>query len=122
MEYSNGKIINAVVTGIEKYGIFVSVDEQYSGLIHISEISSKFVRSIDDYVKLGENIKVKVIDSNENNSQLKLSIKDIDYRENDNKNNKLTTGPDEFDGLKSMLDIWIEKKIAKIEKKNNLRE
>ena len=40
-KYEKGKIIKGQVTGIEKYGIFVSLDEFYSGLIHISEINDK---------------------------------------------------------------------------------
>ena len=44
LKYDKGKIVTGQVTGIEKYGIFVSLDEFYSGLIHISEISDGFVR------------------------------------------------------------------------------
>ena len=45
-KYENGKIVVGCVTGIENYGIFVSLDEYYSGLIHISEVSNKFVKDI----------------------------------------------------------------------------
>ena len=48
--YTKGKIIQGTVTGIETYGIFVSLDEYYSGLIHISEVSHNFVKDINDYV------------------------------------------------------------------------
>ena len=50
-KYSKDEIIEGLVTGIEKYGIFVGLDEYYSGLIHISEISDDFVRNINNYVK-----------------------------------------------------------------------
>ena len=49
-KYECGKIVTGCVTGVENYGIFVSLDEYYSGLIHISEISTKFVKDINDYV------------------------------------------------------------------------
>ena len=49
-KYEIGQIVTCCVTGIEKYGIFVNLEEYYSGLIHISEISSQFVRNINDYV------------------------------------------------------------------------
>jgi len=42
-KYQIGDIVTVSVTGIEKYGIFVGLDEYYSGLIHISEISDGFV-------------------------------------------------------------------------------
>ena len=44
-QYKKGEIVTGCVTGIEKYGIFVSLDDYYSGLIHISEISSFFVKN-----------------------------------------------------------------------------
>ena len=52
MKYENGKIIKGCVTGIESYGIFMSFDEYYSGLIHISEISKKFVRNFKYYFNI----------------------------------------------------------------------
>ena len=48
--YKKGQIIKGTITGIEKYGAFVSLDEYYTGLIHISEISHGFVRDINDFV------------------------------------------------------------------------
>ena len=51
-KYEKGKIITGCVTGVENYGIFVTLDEYYSGLIHISEISNNFVRNINDYVNI----------------------------------------------------------------------
>ena len=53
-KYEVGNIVTGNVTGIEKYGIFVSLDEYYSGLIHISEISDNFVRDINKFVNIGE--------------------------------------------------------------------
>ena len=64
-KYKIGEIVIGCVTGIEKYGIFVGLDEYYSGLIHISEISNSYVKNIHDYVKIGESIKVKIVEENE---------------------------------------------------------
>ena len=60
--YKVGKIVKGNITGVEDYGIFVSLDNFYSGLIHISEISDSFVRNVADYVSIGETIRVKIID------------------------------------------------------------
>ena len=43
-DYKIGQIIEGVITGVKPYGAFVKVDEQTTGLIHISEISDDFVR------------------------------------------------------------------------------
>ena len=80
VKYSNEMIILGTVTGIESYGIFVSFEDEYSGLIHISEISDKFVKNIGDFVELNEVIRVRILDIDSKNHHLKLSIKNFDYR------------------------------------------
>ena len=76
-KYKVGSIVTGSVTGIEKYGVFINLDDYYSGLIHISEISHNFVKNINDFVDLGEIIRVKVIEVDEDLFHVKLSIKDI---------------------------------------------
>ncbi len=106
-KYKNGNIVTGCVTGIEKYGIFVSLDNYYSGLIHISEVSNSFVRNINDYVNIGETINVKILDVNDNDFHLKLSIKDIDYRINKKKKSKIVEVGTGFKCLEESLDNWI---------------
>ena len=48
--YKVGDIVEGIVTGIQNYGAFVMLEDDIVGLIHISEVSSKFVRSIADFV------------------------------------------------------------------------
>ena len=79
-KYEEGKIVVGCVTGIENYGIFVSLNEYYSGLIHISEITDGFVSNINYFVKIGETIKVRVLEVDDDSFQVKLSIKNLDYR------------------------------------------
>ena len=76
-EYKEGDIIKAQVSGITKYGIFVHVDSSYNGLIHISEVSNSYVENLNDFVKMGEVIYCQVLEVNDVNLQLKLSIKNI---------------------------------------------
>ena len=109
-EYKVGDIIKGQVTGIEKYGIFVSIDPFWDGLIHISEVSEGFVKNIHDFVKIGETIYCQILDVDEDNLQLKLSIKDINYKAN------ISSGPIKetrkgFLPLKENLDSWLEEKL-----------
>lgn len=113
-KYKNGEITIGCVTGIEKYGIFVSLDEYYSGLIHISEISSSFVRNIHDYVNVGETINVKILEEDEKKHRVKLSIKDIDYKINKKKLRKIEETKSGFSTLRVMLNTWIEEKMVEI--------
>lgn len=111
-KYRKGKIVKATVTGIESYGAFVSLDEYYSGLIHISEISDNFVRSINDFVSVGDIIYVEVLDVDEQLSHLKLSIKNINYRGYKNiRRKKIKETNLGFITLKYKLPIWIKQGI-----------
>ena len=78
--FKPGDIIKGQVTGIENYGIFININAEYNGLIHISEISEGFVKDINDFVKIGETIYCKVLEVDEENCNLKLSIKNINYK------------------------------------------
>ena len=119
--YKSGQIVTGCVTGIEKYGVFVSLDEYYSGLIHISEISDNFVRNIEDYVKLGETIKAKVIEVDDSLFHVKLSIKNLNYSVTHKRRNKIKETELGFKTLGEKLDKWIDYKyneITSTEEKN----
>ena len=115
-KYKEGKIVVGNVTGIEKYGIFVCLDDYYSGLIHISEISSNFVKNVSDYVEIGETIRMKVIGVDDNNHHVKLSIKNFDYRVNRKRKTKIKETESGFTSLSTSLQKWIDDKIVEYEK------
>ena len=71
-----GDIVYGKVTNILGYGAFVTIGE-YDGLIHISEFSDNYVRNINDFVKVGQEIKLKIIEIDETNKRIKLSYKQI---------------------------------------------
>ena len=108
-KYKKNEVIEGLVTGIEQYGIFVSLDEYYSGLIHISEISDGFVKDINNFVNIGETIKVRVLESDDDSFHVKLSIKNLNYRINRNKTKIIETGSG-FEILKESLNHWIEER------------
>ncbi len=109
-KYKVGDIVECQVTGIVKYGVFVNVDFDYSGLIHISEVAHGFVRNIEDYVKEGETIFAEVIAVDNINFHLRLSIKNIDYKRFENCKNVLELGLG-FEPLSIMLPEWTKEKI-----------
>ncbi|NLA33304.1 MAG: S1 RNA-binding domain-containing protein [Tenericutes bacterium] len=119
-KYEPGKIVTGCVTGIESYGIFIGLDDYYNGLIHISEISSGFVKNINDYVKIGETIRVKVLEVDKDMFQVKLSIKGINYNINKPKRLPIVETPLGFSTLRDLLDNWIEIKMTKIKTLDNL--
>lgn len=69
-----GDIFEGKITTILKYGCFVSFNENNSGMVHISEVSSDFISDINEIYKLGDTVMVKIIKIDENN-RINLSIK-----------------------------------------------
>lgn len=69
-----GSIVEGKVTGITKFGAFVSLPEGKSGLVHISEIANSFVSDVHEHVQLGQTVKVRVLSISEE-GKINLSIK-----------------------------------------------
>ena len=69
-----GNIIEGKVTGIMSFGAFVSLPENKVGLVHISEVSASYVTDINQHLKVGDSVKVKVINI-DGNGKISLSIK-----------------------------------------------
>ena len=109
--------VKGIVSGIEPYGIFIKIDEDYSGLIHISEISNRFVRNISDYVEQNEIINVKILDIDVSTNHMNLSIKDIPYRiQNRRKRRKIIETKLGFKTLDYKLPFWIKENIENYKK------
>lgn len=119
-DYKVGKIVKATVTGIEPYGIFVNLDEYYSGLIHISEISHGFVKDVHNFVKIGDIINVQILDVDEKTNHLKLSIKNINYANSRKVAKKfIRETVHGFSTLKHQLPLWIAESEKKYKKTEN---
>lgn len=108
------EVIKCTVTGFKDYGIFVKINDEYNGLIHISEISEAFVRNVGDYVEVGEEIYAKVLEIDEENKHIKLTIKDMNYKVDGNNIKEIDKNG--FMPLKKNLNIWINEKIKEIRK------
>ncbi len=74
MDLEIGAILEGKVTGITKFGAFVQLPGGSSGLVHISEIANAFVSDINEYLKVGDTVTVKVIGINDA-GKINLSIK-----------------------------------------------
>ena len=74
MQVEPGKILKGKISGITNFGAFVELDEGVTGLVHISEISSDYVKNINDHLKVGEVVDVKVLPFEDGN-KISLSIK-----------------------------------------------
>lgn len=69
-----GAILEGKVTGLTNFGAFVSLPDNKTGMVHISEVSATYVNDIHDHLKEGQQVKVKVIDITPE-GKISLSIK-----------------------------------------------
>ena len=74
MVFSVGDIVEGKITGITKFGVFVDLGEGKSGMVHISEVASTYVNDINEHVKVGDTVKMKVLNIAED-GKISLSIK-----------------------------------------------
>lgn len=74
-KYNLGDQLEGVVTGVVDFGIFVKIDNEIEGLIHKSEIDWGLVENTKDYAKVGDTIKVEVIEIKDN--KISLSMKKL---------------------------------------------
>ena len=69
-------ILEGRITGIMNFGAFVSLPGGKSGLVHISEIANTFVKDVHEHLQVGQTVRVKVIDINDQ-GKINLSIKRV---------------------------------------------
>lgn len=74
MELAVGEIFSGKVTGITKFGAFVSLPQGKSGMVHISEVDHSYVSDIHEHLTEGQEVKVKIIAIDEA-GRVNLSIK-----------------------------------------------
>ena len=70
-----GQILTGTVRNVIDFGAFVDVGVKHDGLVHISEMSDKFVKNPSEIVSVGDVVKVKVIAIDMERQKVKLSMK-----------------------------------------------
>ena len=70
-----GMVLEGVVTNVTKFGAFVDIGVHQDGLVHISELSNKFIKEPSEAVKTGQIVKVKVLSADTRTKRISLSIK-----------------------------------------------
>lgn len=103
------EIILVEVTGFADYGVFVKKDD-YTGLIHISEISDRYVKDIRLFAKVGDSVTTYVLDVDHEKKKLTLSYKKCGSKR------KIIVPASEigFEGLKKELPRWVNNEIKKL--------
>ena len=110
-----GEIVKGEITGVTPYGVFVSLEDDYTGLVHISEVSDKYVKNLTKIFNIGDIINVKVVGIDKVKNHAKLSIKKIDYKVEQSLSMIPESGTG-FGMLRDKLGEWTEEKYSEIKK------
>lgn len=76
-----GQVVDGKVEGIAAFGAFVDIGLSFNGLVHISELREGWVDRVEDVVRLGQEIRVKVIDVDIEGERVGLSLKQVGSRD-----------------------------------------
>lgn len=77
-EINKDMVFKGKVTRLEKFGAFVDIGAERPGLVHISEMTHDYIKSVNEVVKEGDEIEVKVLNVNPKRKQIKLSMKALE--------------------------------------------
>lgn len=76
-KYEVGKIVSGTVTKLTNFGVFVSLEESLEGLVHISELADATPENLDDLVKVGDVMELKVLRVDSEDRKIGLSRKQV---------------------------------------------
>lgn len=77
IKYPVGTIVLGKIVRFASFGVFVELEPGVDGLVHISQISHKRVEKVEDVLKIGDNVKAKILDVDKENKKIGLSIKEV---------------------------------------------
>ncbi|WP_075620498.1 S1 domain-containing post-transcriptional regulator GSP13 [Paenisporosarcina indica] len=117
-KYEVGAVLSGKVTGVQPYGAFVALDEETQGLVHISEITYGYVKEVSEFLSVGQEVEVKVLEIDEAAGKISLSIRALQerppvMRKDEKPKKSLQARVDEhdaegFNSLKDKLQDWIK--------------
>ena len=76
-DLEEGMVLEGIVTNVANFGAFVDIGVHQDGLVHISQLANRFVKDPKTVVKVGQVVKVKVLEVNEKLRRISLSMKAV---------------------------------------------
>lgn len=118
MSYKIGDDIIGTVNQVRPYALFLTFEDGSNGLLHISELSDSYIRDIEKFGTIGDELKVRVISVDPTNGFLRVSYKVIPESERfTTHKNILHSIPqvdkEEFKALEEKLPEWISNTLEK---------
>ncbi|HNX16399.1 MAG TPA: S1 RNA-binding domain-containing protein [Bacilli bacterium] len=119
MSYEVGQLIVGHVVNVKPYALFMSFEDGSQGLLHISEISNSYIRDIEKFGSVGDEMCVKIISIDPSNGFLRVSLKQVPsdqvYNTHSNAARKIPVVKEgDFAPLEKKLPQWKETTLEKI--------
>lgn len=117
-----GDKVKGTVTGIKPYGAFIALSNGTTGLIHISEIKTGYIENIYDSLSVGQEVLVQVIDYDEFNQKVSLSLRTLEEekhhfpRRHRFSNSRYKIG---FKPLSENLSKWTKESLDYLSREND---
>ena len=73
-----GMQLDGVVTNVTRFGAFVDVGVHQDGLVHVSELSQRFIKEPSEFIKVGQNVRVQVLSADPKSKRIALSMKALE--------------------------------------------
>ena len=120
-EFKIGDIVEGQITGIQNYGVFVGLSPTEQGLVHISECKHGYMNELSNQIKVGDKVKVMVIDIDEYTKKISLSMRVLmklntpPYPARTKKRVKRHLPDIGFSSVAKKLPEWIDSALQSIE-------
>jgi len=111
VRYPSGSVVSGKVTNITDFGIFVEIEEGIEGLVHISELSSRRVKSSSELFALNDTVTAVVKNVDPKSRKIRLSIKDYEASSEGNTANQYINNRENIGSSlsKALADVKIVK-------------
>lgn len=108
-----GSVYEGTVSSVMSFGAFVKIADGQSGLVHISEIADGYVENINEFIKKGDSVKVRVIKIDDN-GRISLSMKSKPEKKKKTVLPKPSPRPDSYDwSARKTEELSFEDKLSK---------
>lgn len=124
MKHEVGEYLIGTVYNVKPYALFLRFEDGSEGLLHISEICDSYIRDIEKYGVVGDQLKVVVISIDPSNGFLRVSYKRVPKEESfTTHSNAIRKAPEsnksDFAPLEEKLPEWIEVTLKKAKEEEN---
>lgn len=111
------ELLIGTVVNVKPYALFLAFDDGSQGLLHISEISDSYIRDIEKFGAIGDQMKVKILSIDSTNGFMRVSFKQVPEQEaftthSNNKRKAPEVTNEDFKILEENLPKWIEETLA----------